>query len=55
MQRLGLSRLAATLVILAIFLLLNAFLIFGLGPILGRQLVGFAESLPDYVNKAANA
>ncbi|WP_374544816.1 AI-2E family transporter [Rhodoblastus sp.] len=51
LQRLGLSRLAATLVILVIFLLLNAFLIFGLGPILGRQLIGFVESLPDYVTK----
>ncbi len=51
LQRLGLNRLAATLVILAIFLLLNAVLIFTLGPILGRQLVGFAESLPDYANK----
>ncbi len=51
LQRLGLSRLSATLVILAIFLILNAVLIFTLGPILGRQLVGFAESLPDYANK----
>jgi predicted PurR-regulated permease PerM len=51
MQRMGLSRLAATLVILFVFLVLLVFLFFGLGPILGRQLVGFVESLPDYVNK----
>lgn len=52
MQRMGLSRLAATLVILFIFLLLLVFLFFVLGPILGRQLAGFVESLPDYINKA---
>lgn len=51
LQRLGLNRLAATLVILAIFIVLLLFVIFGLGPILGRQLIGFAESLPDYANK----
>jgi predicted PurR-regulated permease PerM len=51
LQKLGLNRLSATLAILAIFLLINAVLIFGLGPILGRQLIGFVESLPDYVTK----
>src|SRR5574337_306291 len=54
MQRLGLTRLAATLVILLIFVLLLFFVIFGLGPILGRQLAGFAESLPDYANRLQN-
>jgi predicted PurR-regulated permease PerM len=51
LQRMGLNRLSATLVILAIFLILSAVLIFTLGPILGRQLVGFAETLPEYATK----
>ena len=54
LQRLGLSRLAATLVILVIFLLFLLVMFFGLGPILGRQLVGFVESLPDYADKLQN-
>lgn len=51
LQRLGLNRTAAALVILAIFVLLLLIVIIGVAPILGRQIVGFAESLPDYVAK----
>jgi predicted PurR-regulated permease PerM len=51
LQRLGLSRLAATLVILAFFVALLVVVIFGVAPILGRQIVGFAESLPVYATK----
>lgn len=51
LQRLGLSRLMATLVILAFFLLLLLIVIFGVAPILGRQIVGFAESLPVYATR----
>ncbi|MCI4677970.1 AI-2E family transporter [Rhodoblastus acidophilus] len=51
LQRLGLNRLAATLVILAIFLVVVVVMMFAFGPILGRQLIGFAESLPEYANK----
>src|SRR6266702_2869527 len=51
LQRLGLNRLAATLVILAAFVVLLLIVGFVLGPILGRQVAGFAESLPDYANR----
>jgi predicted PurR-regulated permease PerM len=54
LQRFGLNRLAATLVILAVFIVVLLFMIFGLGPILGRQLAGFVESLPLYANKLQN-
>jgi predicted PurR-regulated permease PerM len=48
LQKLGLSRLMATLVILAVFLVLLTIVILVLAPVLGRQVVGFAESLPVY-------
>ena len=51
LQKLGMSRVFATLIILAFFVLLLLIFIFGVAPILGRQLVGLAESLPDYVAK----
>ena len=51
LQKLGLSRLFATLIILSVFVLLLLVVIFGVAPILGRQVVGFAESLPDYATK----
>ena len=54
LQRFGLSRLAATLVILLIFVLLVLVVMFGLGPVLGRQLAGFVESLPAYADKLQN-
>ena len=49
LQKLGMSRVFATLIILAFFILLLVIFIFGVAPILGRQLIGLAESLPDYV------
>ena len=51
LQRLGLSRVAATLVILVFFIVALLIVVIGFAPILGRQIVGFAESLPDYVTK----
>ncbi len=51
LQRLGLSRFLATMVILLVFVILLSIVILVLGPILGRQLVGFAESLPVYASK----
>ena len=51
LQKLGMSRVLAALIILAFFILLLLIFIFGVAPILGRQLVGLAESLPDYVAK----
>ncbi len=51
LQRLGVSRIFATLIILLVFVLLLLVVIFGVAPILGRQLVGFAESLPGYAAK----
>ncbi|MBB4197208.1 AI-2E family transporter [Rhodoblastus sphagnicola] len=51
LQRLGLSRLLATLVILAVFVVVLTIVIFVLAPVLGRQVVGFAESLPVYAAK----
>ncbi|WP_294533695.1 AI-2E family transporter [uncultured Rhodoblastus sp.] len=51
LQRLGLSRTVAALVILALFLMALLVVVIGIAPILGRQIVGFAESLPYYVAK----
>ncbi len=51
LQKIGMSRLVATLVILAIFLLVLVVIIFGIAPILGRQFVGFVQTLPDYATK----
>jgi predicted PurR-regulated permease PerM len=51
LQRLGLSRVASTLVILVFFIVALLIVVIGFAPILGRQIVGFAESLPDYVTK----
>lgn len=51
LEKLGLSRLMATLVILAAFVVVLTIVIFVLAPVLGRQVVGFAESLPIYAAK----
>jgi predicted PurR-regulated permease PerM len=48
LQRLGLNRMLATLVIVAVFVVVLAIVILVLAPVLGRQVVGFAESLPVY-------
>ncbi|MBV1701637.1 MAG: AI-2E family transporter [Hyphomicrobiales bacterium] len=51
LERLGLNRLGATLLILVSFILaIGLFAIF-VGPLLGHQLAGFLVSLPDYVAK----
>jgi predicted PurR-regulated permease PerM len=51
LQRLGLSRLVATLIILLVFVIMLLVIAFGVAPVLGRQFVGFVASLPDYVSR----
>jgi len=51
LQKLGLSRLMATLVIMAAFILVLALLFILVFPILGRQLVAFLQTLPDTLKK----
>lgn len=46
LERMGLSRLTATLVILCLFLLVIALALILLAPLLGQQLVGLVERLP---------
>ncbi|MCW2315344.1 Predicted PurR-regulated permease PerM [Rhodoblastus acidophilus] len=48
LQKLGLNRLSATLVIVAGFVVVLTIVLLVLAPVLGRQVVGFAESLPVY-------
>ena len=52
---LGMSRLVASLLILALFILVLALLLVIVAPILANQLVGFAQRLPGYRYEAANA
>ena len=47
----GMSRLAATLLILAAFVLMFALALIVLAPVLGHQLASFLAALPDYVAK----
>lgn len=49
LERLGLGRLAATIVILALFVLIFILFIIVLAPVLAHQLAGFAARVPDYV------
>ena len=49
LQRLGLNRLGAALLILAIFILALALALILLVPVLGRQFASFIEKFPDYV------
>lgn len=51
LERLGLNRLAATLVIMAAFVVVVVAMLVWLGPILGHQLVNFIEALPSYASK----
>jgi predicted PurR-regulated permease PerM len=51
LERLGLNRLGATLIILAGFVLVLALLIILLIPILGHQLTGLIQSFPGYLTK----
>lgn len=49
LERFGLNRLGATLIILAVFIVCLALSLFLVVPILGRQLASFVQALPDYV------
>jgi len=51
LERLGLNRLGATLIILGVFVLGLILIIMLLVPILGNQLAGLIQSLPGYVKK----
>jgi len=51
LHRWGMSRLWASLLILALFILLLAAALVIVAPILATQLVAFAQRLPDYVSK----
>lgn len=51
LERFGIGRLGATLVIMAAFLLAFALLFVLVAPILGSQLASFIEALPEYVTK----
>jgi len=51
LERLGLNRLGATLLILAVFLVVVVVAGILILPILGHQFAGFIQSLPDYIHK----
>jgi predicted PurR-regulated permease PerM len=51
LERLGLNRLTASLLILAIFVAVLALLLVTVAPILANQLIGFTQKLPAYVTK----
>lgn len=51
LERIGLSRLWSTIVILVSFVLVTALLIVLIAPVLGDQLAGFIERLPDNVRR----
>jgi predicted PurR-regulated permease PerM len=49
LERLGLNRLGASILILVVFVILFALIVILVAPILGGQLVGFTQKLPSYV------
>jgi predicted PurR-regulated permease PerM len=49
LERVGLSRLAASLLILAVFILVVVLVLVVVAPILGNQLIDFTQKLPGYV------
>jgi len=49
LERIGLSRLASSLLILGVFVFVVVLVLVLLAPILGNQLVGFTHNLPGYV------
>src|SRR5437016_6791759 len=49
LERLGMNRLIATLVIVGVFVLGILLLVIVVGPIVGGQLLAFIDKLPDYV------
>ena len=51
MEKLGLNRLGAALIILVVFAATSIVTLIVVAPILGNQLIAFAEKLPGYVTK----
>jgi predicted PurR-regulated permease PerM len=51
LERMGLNRLGATLIILAVFILALVLIVILLVPVLGHQLAGLIQSFPGYVKK----
>ncbi|BBE70648.1 AI-2E family transporter [Oharaeibacter diazotrophicus] len=51
LERAGLSRTIATVLILVAFLMMTVLLLIVLVPVLGTQLTGFLTDLPDYANR----
>jgi predicted PurR-regulated permease PerM len=51
LERLGLNRLGASVMILIVFVVILALIFILVAPILGNQLVGFTRSLPTYVTR----
>nr|WP_194304060.1 AI-2E family transporter [Chthonobacter albigriseus] len=51
LERMGMSRLLATVLILVLFVVVAIVLLITLTPILGEQLGGFLQNIPDYVNR----
>nr|WP_210272769.1 AI-2E family transporter [Chthonobacter rhizosphaerae] len=51
LERLGLSRLIATILMLVLFVVLAVLLLIVVVPVLGNQLAGFMARLPDYMNR----
>jgi predicted PurR-regulated permease PerM len=51
LERLGINRLAAALIIIAIFVLALVYLILLVAPIVGSQLTSFIDSVPGYVTR----
>jgi predicted PurR-regulated permease PerM len=51
LERLGLSRTLATVLILVLFLVVAILALIVIAPILGNQLAGFSGRLPDYMNR----
>jgi predicted PurR-regulated permease PerM len=51
LEKLGLNRLGASLVILAAFIIVVAAVLIFIGPIFGNQLVGFIHSLPSFATR----
>jgi predicted PurR-regulated permease PerM len=49
LERLGLNRLGASIVILVVFVMASALIVILIAPILFGQLVGFTQRLPNYV------
>jgi predicted PurR-regulated permease PerM len=51
LERLGLGRLGATILILALFILTFVLALVVLIPLVAHQLAGFGANLPDYVER----